>query len=55
MRGKGILKFNVFVASAREAPNIEGRACARGEPPIGEFTRIEIVGHIDYELIAEPV
>ncbi|MGD0251347.1 MAG: hypothetical protein ABSC01_01475 [Verrucomicrobiota bacterium] len=39
----------------REAPNIERRVCVRGKLPIGRFARIEIVGHTDYDLIAEPV
>ncbi len=39
----------------RETPNIERQVYARGELPIGEFARAEIVGFTDYDLIAEPV
>jgi hypothetical protein len=52
---KGNLKFNNFVVYVREAPNIERRVCVRGKLPIGEFARIETVGHTNYDLIAGPV
>jgi len=37
-----------------DAPDIDGRVYVRGQLPIGEFTRVKIVGHTDYDLIAEP-
>jgi len=53
---KGNLKTQYcFAARVREAPDIERRVCARGEQPVGEFARTEIVGYTDYDLIAEPV
>ena len=37
-----------------DAPDIDGRVYIRGKLPIGEFARVKIVGHTDYDLIAEP-
>ena len=36
-----------------DAPDIDGRVYVRGELPIGEFAQVKIVGHTDYDLIAE--
>jgi ribosomal protein S12 methylthiotransferase len=45
-----------FVARGEaDAPDIDGRVYVRGKMPIGEFARVKIVGHTDYDLIAEPV
>jgi ribosomal protein S12 methylthiotransferase len=41
--------------SEADAPDIDGRVYVRGELPIGEFARVRIVGHTDYDLIAEPL
>ncbi|HEY1787155.1 MAG TPA: 30S ribosomal protein S12 methylthiotransferase RimO [Verrucomicrobiae bacterium] len=38
-----------------DAPDIDGRVFIRGQAPIGEFARVKIIGHTDYDLIAEPV
>jgi ribosomal protein S12 methylthiotransferase len=38
-----------------DAPDIDGRVFIRGHPPIGDFARVKIIGHTDYDLIAEPV
>jgi ribosomal protein S12 methylthiotransferase len=45
-----------------DAPDIDGRVYVRGkfrareaDLPPGEFARVKIVGHTDYDLIAEPV
>lgn len=39
-----------------DAPDIDGRVYIRGGGlPAGEFARVRIVGHTDYDLIAEPV
>ena len=41
-----------------DAPDIDGRVyvrAPRGRMPVGEFVRVKIVGHTDYDLIAEPV
>lgn len=37
-----------------DAPDIDGRVFVRGRLPAGEFARVRIVGHTDYDLIAEP-
>ncbi|MHB1309129.1 MAG: 30S ribosomal protein S12 methylthiotransferase RimO [Limisphaerales bacterium] len=37
-----------------DAPDIDGRVYIRGRRPVGEFARVKIVGHTDYDLLAEP-
>jgi ribosomal protein S12 methylthiotransferase len=37
-----------------DAPDIDGRVYVRGDLPKGEFARVRIIGHTDYDLIAEP-
>ena len=37
-----------------DAPDIDGRVYIRGKLPIGEFGRVKVIGHTDYDLIAEP-
>jgi ribosomal protein S12 methylthiotransferase len=45
---------NYFVARGEaDAPDIDGRVYIRGNLPVGEFARVKIVGHTDYDLIAE--
>jgi ribosomal protein S12 methylthiotransferase len=36
-----------------DAPDIDGRVYVRGKLPIGEFVWVKIIGHTDYDLIAE--
>ncbi|MFN0067089.1 MAG: MiaB/RimO family radical SAM methylthiotransferase [Limisphaerales bacterium] len=36
-----------------DAPDIDGRVYLRGRLPVGEFARVKIVGHTDYDLVAE--
>ena len=44
-----------FVARGEaDAPDIDGRVYVRGEQPPGEFAFVKIIGHTDYDLIAEP-
>jgi ribosomal protein S12 methylthiotransferase len=38
-----------------DAPDIDGRVYVRGALPTGEFARVKVVGHTDYDLIATPV
>jgi ribosomal protein S12 methylthiotransferase len=38
-----------------DAPDIDGRVYVGGRLPAGEFARVRIIGHADYDLIAEPV
>ena len=45
---------NYLVARGEaDAPDIDGRVYVRGKLPIGEFARVKIIGHTDYDLIAE--
>jgi len=37
-----------------DAPDIDGRVCVRGHLPPGDFVRVRVVKHTDYDLIAEP-
>ena len=37
-----------------DAPDIDGRVYIRGRLPVGEFARVKIIGHTDYDLIADP-
>ena len=36
-----------------DAPDIDGRVFIRGHAPVGDFARVKIIGHTDYDLIAE--
>jgi ribosomal protein S12 methylthiotransferase len=38
-----------------DAPDIDGRVYVRGKLPVGKFAEVKVVGHTDYDLIAEPV
>jgi ribosomal protein S12 methylthiotransferase len=52
----GQLKGRYLVARGEaDAPDIDGRVYVRGHLPLGEFARVKVVGHTDYDLIAEPV
>ena len=54
--GAAKLKGNYLLARGEaDAPDIDGRVYIRGQLPIGEFAHVKIVGHTDYDLIAEPV
>ena len=49
------LKGRYLVARGEaDAPDIDGRVYVRGDLPRGEFARVQIVGHTDYDLIARP-
>jgi ribosomal protein S12 methylthiotransferase len=49
------MKGHYFVARGEaDAPDIDGRVFIQGGVPIGEFTRVKIIGHTDYDLIAQP-
>lgn len=55
--GRPALKSRTTYRVARgeaDAPDIDGRVYIRGEVPVGEFARVRILGHTDYDLIAEP-
>ncbi len=46
---------NSVARAESDAPDIHGRVYVRGRLPAGEFAEVRIVGHTDYDLIAEPV
>ncbi len=37
-----------------DAPDIDGRVYVRGKLAVGQFARVKVIGHTDYDLIAEP-
>ncbi len=37
-----------------DAPDIDGRVYIRGQLPVGQFASVRVIGHTDYDLIAEP-
>jgi ribosomal protein S12 methylthiotransferase len=46
---------NYLVARGEaDAPDIDGRVYIRGKLPLNEFAQVRIIGHTDYDLIAEP-
>ncbi len=46
---------NFLVARGEaDAPDIDGRVYVRGKVPVGQFAEVKVVGHTDYDLIAEP-
>jgi len=49
------LKGRYLVARGEaDAPDIDGRVYVRGQLPVGGFARVRVLGHTDYDLIAEP-
>jgi ribosomal protein S12 methylthiotransferase len=49
------LKGRYLVARGEaDAPDIDGRVYIRGNLPIGKFAKVKVIGHTDYDLIAEP-
>jgi ribosomal protein S12 methylthiotransferase len=52
------MKGHYFVARGEaDAPDIDGRVyihAAPGTLPIGQFIKVKIIGHTDYDLIAAP-
>jgi ribosomal protein S12 methylthiotransferase len=44
----------VVARGEADAPDIDGRVYARGDLPVGEFAPVKVIGHTDYDLIAEP-
>ena len=47
------LKGRFLVARGEaDAPDIDGRVYVRGQLPLGEFARVKVIGHTDYDLIA---
>lgn len=49
-------KHSYWVARGEaDAPDIDGRIYIQGEVKAGAFAKVRIIGHTDYDLIAEPV
>jgi len=49
------LKGRYLIARGEaDAPDIDGRVYVRGALPVGEFARVRVIGHTDYDLIARP-
>lgn len=49
------LKGKYLVARGEaDAPDIDGRIYIKGHLPTGQFAEVKIIGHTDYDLIAEP-
>ena len=49
------LRGNYLIARGEaDAPDIDGRVYVRGKLRLGEFAQVKVVGHTDYDLIAEP-
>jgi ribosomal protein S12 methylthiotransferase len=44
----------VVARGEADAPDIDGRIYVRGDVPLGEFSNVRIIGHTDYDLLAEP-
>jgi len=45
---------NILLARGEaDAPDIDGRVYVRGKLPLGEFAEVRVIGHTDYDLIAE--
>ena len=38
-----------------DAPDIDGRIYVRGHLPLGQFAQVKVIGHTDYDLVAEPL
>lgn len=55
-RHMGQMKGRYLVGRGEaDAPDIDGRVYIRGKLPVSEFAQVKIVGHTDYDLIAELV
>jgi ribosomal protein S12 methylthiotransferase len=49
------IKGHYFIGRGEaDAPDIDGRVFIRGQLTIGEFAQVKIIGHTDYDLIAQP-
>ena len=51
----GQLRRYLVARGEADAPDIDGRVYVRGTLPPGEFARVKILGHTDYDLIGEAV
>jgi ribosomal protein S12 methylthiotransferase len=54
-QGRRDARPTLIARGEADAPDIDGRVYVRGKLPVGEFARVKIIGHTDYDLIARPV
>jgi ribosomal protein S12 methylthiotransferase len=45
----------VLCRGEADAPDIDGRVYVRGRLTPGSFAHVKVIGHTDYDLIAEPI
>lgn len=45
----------VIARGEADAPDIDGRVYVRGKLAVGDFATVKVVGHTDYDLLAEPL
>ncbi|HZT22372.1 MAG TPA: 30S ribosomal protein S12 methylthiotransferase RimO [Verrucomicrobiae bacterium] len=48
-------RWYLTARSEADAPDIDGHVLIRGKLPLGEFARVKIIGHGDYDLLGEAV
>ncbi|MGD0350900.1 MAG: 30S ribosomal protein S12 methylthiotransferase RimO [Verrucomicrobiota bacterium] len=54
--GGSLSTLNYLTArSEADAPDIDGRVYVCGALPVGEFAKVKVIGHTDYDLIAESI
>jgi len=53
--GDGARQRYWVARSQADAPDIDGRVYLRGKAAAGEFVRVKVIGHTDYDLIAVPM
>jgi ribosomal protein S12 methylthiotransferase len=46
-------RLSMVARGEADAPDIDGRVYIQGELPEGEFARVQVTGHTDYDLIAQ--
>jgi ribosomal protein S12 methylthiotransferase len=49
----GIKGKYIVARGEADAPDIDGRVYVRGKAALGDFIKVKVVGHTDYDLIAE--
>ncbi len=53
-KAQAVLETSCLIARGEaDAPDIDGRVYVKGKAPIGHFAEVKIIGHTDYDLLAE--
>ena len=52
-QGASVPRHRLIARGEADAPDIDGRVYVQGNLPVGEFARVRVVGHTDYDLIAK--